>query len=485
MRVIRHLLVWSCALLSLAVAGFCVRSFWRCDEAAYCTYAAAPAPSKGIDRRQLFGSYRGGLVWLYWDADIIDNVDWYGGPPTELILDSAPSPRLVPALVPAGWGPRWMLGGFNFSAQSSASPRWRYEGLVVPHWVLFLVLAWPAYRRLRHAWILRQRRRKGLCRYCGYDLRASGDICPECGQSRREPTVISGGGRRGRRWPIPAAGALALGLVVFWLGVGHWRHREAQAVRLQPGMALPVDRLPQRVELEAAPGVWMRFALIPSGRFVMGSPTDEAERQPNERQHEVIISRSFYMGQTCVTQEQYEAVMGANPSQTKGAKNPVDTVSWDDAMDFCHRVSKRSGHSVRLPTEAQWEYACRAGTCTPFNTGRTLPRNMAQYDWSWGYPSNRAGVSDLASVAVGNFSPNAWGLYDMHGNVWQWCSDWYGDYPAGEVTDPTGPKEGSLRVLRGGSWHTYPRRCRSAIRIRSGPGYRLDINGFRVVVLAD
>jgi len=485
-RRIRHLLVWGCGLLALAVAGLGVRSFWYCDEAAYCTYAKAPALSLGIDRRQLFGSYRDGLFYLSWDADITnqDPVDWYGGPPTELILDSAPTARLVPKLLPAGWEPRWTLGGFNFGAQSSASPRWRYEGLVVPHWVLFLVLAWPVYRRLRHAWILRQRRRKGLCRYCGYDLRASGDICSECGHSRREPTAISVGGRRGRRWPIPAAGALALALVVFWLSVGHWRHREPPAVRLQPGMALPVDRLPQRVELEAAPGVWMRFALIPSGRFIMGSPPDEAERSDDERQHNVIISRAFYMGQTCVTQEQYEAVMGTNPSYHKGAKYPVETVSWDNAKAFCDHVSQRTGRSVCLPTEAQWEYACRAGTTTPFNTGRTLARGMASYYWPYSYPSNRAGISVSGSVAVRSFPPNAWGLYDMHGNVWQWCSDWFGDYPAGNVTDPTGPKDGSLRVLRGGSWNIYPWYCRSADRSGGYPVDRGGGIGFRVAVSA-
>jgi formylglycine-generating enzyme required for sulfatase activity len=213
----------------------------------------------------------------------------------------------------------------------------------------------------------------------------------------------------------------------------------------------------------------------------MGSPTDEAERSDDERQHEVIISKPFYMGQTSVTQEQYEAVMGANPSSTKGARNPVDTVSWDDAMAFCRGVSKRTGRSVRLPTEAQWEYACRAGTSTPFNTGRTLARGMASYSYS--YPSNRTGISVSGSVAVRSFPPNAWGLYDMHGNVWQWCSDWFGDYPAGNVTDPTGPKDGSLRVLRGGSWYYGPRNCRSAGRGRGYPDDRYGL-GFRVAVSA-
>jgi formylglycine-generating enzyme required for sulfatase activity len=484
---IRHVLVWSCGLLALAVAGLGVRSFWRCDEAAHCTYETAPAPSQGIDRRQLIGSSEGGLFWLSCDADITvtGQVDWYGGPPTECILDSAPTARLVPAPMRAGCVPRWTWGGFNLGAQSSASPRWRYEGVVVPHWVLFLVLGWPACRRLRHAWIARRRRKKGLCPHCGYDVRASGDVCSECGHSEREPTATPVGGLRGRRWPIPAAGALALGLVVLWLGVGRGRGQEPPAVRWEPGTPLPDHPLPQHVELETAPGVWMRFALIPSGRFVMGSPSDEAQRIDNEPQHEVIISKPFYMGQTCVTQEQYEAVMGTNPSSyNKGARNPVDNVSWDDATEFCRRVSKRCGHSVRLPTEAEWEYACRAGTSTPFNTGRTLPRGVAVYDWSYSYPSNRAGVSPPGSVAVGSFPPNAWGLYDMHGNVWQWCSDWLGDYPAGEVTDPTGPKDGGLRVLRGGSWGVLPRLCRSAYRTGGDPVSRLSGVGFRAAVSA-
>ena len=224
---IRHLLVWACGLLALTVAVLAVRSFWRCDAAAYCTYAETPLPLKGIDRRQLIGSYRGGMFWLSWDADIADDVDWYGGPRTELIVDSAPTARLVPKLVPADWGPRWILGGFNLIAQRNASPRWRYQSMVVPHWLLFLVLAWPVYRRLRRAWILRQRRKMGLCLHCGYDLRASGDICPECGQSTRQPAVASTG-RRGRRCLIPAAGALVLVL-------GRGRSHEPQAVRLQPG----------------------------------------------------------------------------------------------------------------------------------------------------------------------------------------------------------------------------------------------------------
>ena len=208
---IRHILVWACGLLALAVAVLCVRSFWRCDAAAYCSFAKGPWwPSNGNDRRQIVGSYRGGMFWLSWDADITDPVDWYGGPPTKFIVDSTPTPRLVPELLPPDWGPRWRLGGFNFGAQSSTSPRWRYESKVVPYWLLFLVLAWPVYRRLRRAWILRRRRKNGLCLYCGYDLRASPEICPECGNSVREPTVTAG---TGRRWPILAAGALASVLV--------------------------------------------------------------------------------------------------------------------------------------------------------------------------------------------------------------------------------------------------------------------------------
>ncbi len=446
----------------------------------------------------------GGLFYLSWDGDIsaVYGVDWSGGPPTELILDSALRARLVPALAPANWGPRWMFGGFNFHVVSSTSPRWRSEGFVVPYWVLFLVLAWPAYRRLRRAWIGRQRRKKGLCLYCGYDLRASGDICPECGHSVREPSVshqaphVHAGlrARCGRRWPIFGFGVIALTLVVVSWGVVHGRHREPQAVRLQPGMALPKDHLPPRVELETAPGLWMRFALIPSGRFVMGSPPDEAGRSdlypgdPTELQHAVIISRAFYMGQTCVTEERYETVMGADPSHHKGAKDPVGWARWENATEFCRLVSKRTGRNVRLPTESQWEYACRAGTTTPFNTGRTLPRSMAMYDWRTTFPGNRVEVpfsQPVPQVAVGSFPPNAWGLYDMHGGVSEWCSDWLGDYPTGEVTDPTGPKKGHLHAQRGGCWLYIPRLCRSACRQDCSHLYQFVSYGLRVVLLPE
>jgi len=243
----------------------------------------------------------------------------------------------------------------------------------------------------------------------------------------------------------------------------------------------------------------MRLVLIPAGKFMMGSPATEAGRGSDEGpQHEVTISKPFYMGVFEVTQEQYEQVMGNNPSSFKGAKNPVETVSWDDAIGFCRKLSARTGKKVMLPTEAQWEYACRAGTTTTFHTGDALEPGQANAD----FPAN-PGVWDTIMAWVGkflpqkaktnqttpagSFPPNDFGLYDMHGNVWEWCSDWYGEdyYANSPKTDPQGPDSGLARVLRGGGWGYDPQYCRSADRGRDDPVNRLGYYvGFRVVVLS-
>ena len=165
-------------------------------------------------------------------------------------------------------------------------------------------------------------------------------------------------------------------------------------------------------------------------------------------QHEVTITKPFYMGKYVVTQEQYEAIMGNNPSHFKGAQNPVEMVSWDDAQAFCQKLSKKSGKTVRLPTEAEWEYACRAGTSTKYYSGDS-EEDLKRVAW---YEAN----SNDTTHPVGQKEPNKFGLYDMHGNVWQWCQDWYGDYTANEVADPQGPAQGASRVLRGGSWYHDP-----------------------------
>jgi formylglycine-generating enzyme required for sulfatase activity len=180
------------------------------------------------------------------------------------------------------------------------------------------------------------------------------------------------------------------------------------------------------------------------------------------------------MGVTEVTQAQYEAVMGTNPSKFKGATNPVDTVSWNDATEFCKKLSEKTRQAVRLPTEAEWEYACRAGTATTFSFGDA---DSALGDYAW-YSAN----SGSTTHPVGQKKPNAWGLYDMHGNVWEWCADWYGDYPKVAATEPQGPASGTSRVLRGGFWASAPTRCRSANRDGIAPGHRLPNCGFRVVV---
>ncbi|MGB2614611.1 MAG: SUMF1/EgtB/PvdO family nonheme iron enzyme [Phycisphaerae bacterium] len=230
----------------------------------------------------------------------------------------------------------------------------------------------------------------------------------------------------------------------------------------------------------------IELVFIPAGEFLMGSPASEARRDNDETQHRVTLTKGFYLGATEVTQAQWQAVMGSNPSRFKGdGRLPAEKVSWNDCQAFC----RKAGGGLRLPTESEWEYACRAGTQTRFSFGDA---DSALGDYAW-YGSNSG---KGAPHPVGQKRPNAWGLYDMHGNVWEWCADWYvKDYPGGAVTDPTGPAavpgppELSRRVMRGGScsdWRlpkdTLPGVCRSANRSDHGPRFRFIYLGFRVAV---
>lgn len=221
-------------------------------------------------------------------------------------------------------------------------------------------------------------------------------------------------------------------------------------------------------------GVQATLVWIEPGLFMMGSPSGESGRDSDENpQHRVTITKGFWLGQTEVTQGQWQAVMGNNPSGFTGNDDhPVERVSWNDAKSFCKRLSEQTGSHVRLPSEAEWEFACRAGTTTPFNTGNTISTAQANYNGNYTYGSGGKGVNRAKTMPVGSFSANAWGLYDMHGNVYEWCEDWYGDYPSGTAVDPTGPQTGLYRVLRGGSWDYGPKGCRSANRNWNTPDTR-------------
>jgi formylglycine-generating enzyme required for sulfatase activity len=226
--------------------------------------------------------------------------------------------------------------------------------------------------------------------------------------------------------------------------------------------------------------VGMAFVLIPAGTFTMGSPPDEPGRADDEVQHRRRISRSFYMQTTEVTQEQWKRVMGNNPSHFKdcGEDCPVETVSWFEAQDFVDRLNKIEGtKKYRLPTEAEWEYACRAGTSTPFNTGRCISTDQANFDGSKPLSGCPEGVSRGRTVEVDRFRPNAWGLYGMHGNVWEWCRDWKEPYPGDLQQRPLT----KARVLRGGSFLDSARNLRSARRFEYVPDYGDADIGFRVV----
>jgi formylglycine-generating enzyme required for sulfatase activity len=216
----------------------------------------------------------------------------------------------------------------------------------------------------------------------------------------------------------------------------------------------------------------MEFVPIPAGKFTMGSTNGSDDERPP---HEVTISKPFEMGKYEATQAQWEAVMGNNPSHFTGEANRlVENVSWEDVQKFIRKLNdSEGGTKYRLPTEAEWEYAARAGSTTTYSFGDDSSR-LGEYAW---YSGNSGGKTH----PVGQLKPNAWGLYDMHGNVWEWVQDWYGKYSAELVTDPQGPSSGSGRMYRGGSWHFDARGCRSAYRGYDAPGSRDRFLGFRLL----
>lgn len=219
----------------------------------------------------------------------------------------------------------------------------------------------------------------------------------------------------------------------------------------------------------AAVGVW--------GSVRWNEALKHPNYYPNEHPaHAVTLTKPFYMGKYDVTQEQYQQVIGSNPSNFIGKDNPVETVSWDEAQAFCKKVAEQSKQTVRLPTEMEWEYACRGGTNTLYYSGDT-DKDLDRVAWYSGNIKN-------TTHPVGQKEPNAFGLYDMHGNVWQWCQDWYGEdyYSTSPAEEPQGPVTGACRVLRGGSWNNDPVGCPAA-RYWLGPANRGDYIGFRVVVV--
>jgi formylglycine-generating enzyme required for sulfatase activity len=243
--------------------------------------------------------------------------------------------------------------------------------------------------------------------------------------------------------------------------------------------------LPGNAALEMLP--------VAAGSFTMGSPSSEPGRERFEKgaeaQRRVNITKPYWLGKYEVTQAQWQAVTGGNSSRYNGASRPVVNVSWNDVVGFCATLTEQertagrlpAGYRYTLPTEAQWEYACRAGTTTPFSTGNNLTTEQANYNGRFPYNGNAKGEFRRRTTDVGSFAANAWGLHDMHGNVWEWCSDRYGRTPAGG-DDPLGAASGFYRTLRGGGWEDDVRACRSAFRFRGGPHDRSRTLGFRLAL---
>ena len=221
--------------------------------------------------------------------------------------------------------------------------------------------------------------------------------------------------------------------------------------------------------IDLGKGISLQLVLILAGKFQMGSDSADEDHNEDETQYEASISKPFYLGKYQTTQAQWEAVMGYNPSKIKGPDLPVTNVSWEDCQKFINNLNAESEEVFRLPTEAEWEFACRAGTKTSFSFGERITTVDANCDYKIRKP-----------IAVGSYEPNSFGIYDMHGNVFEWCRDWYGDYPKGPTTDPKGPAKGKDHVMRGGSFCVKASSVRSALRNSGAPDYQSNDLGFRI-----
>ncbi len=301
------------------------------------------------------------------------------------------------------------------------------------------------------------------------------------------PNPLSQGGRGGVR-------GLLLSSFAFEVVTVNARGRETNRSRRQAKF------FPE----ELGGGVILEMVSIPGGTFLMGSPNSESGREDTESPQHGVTVQPFFMGKYAVTQAQWKVVaalpkvnrdLNPDPSEFKGANRPVENVSWDDAMEFCARLSKKTGRDYRLPSEAEWEYACRAGTTTPFHFGETITPDLANYNGNYTSASGPKGNYRQETTPVGSFPPNAFGLYDMHGNVWEWCADpWhpnYSDAPSDGSVWNSGKNEDAAdaaaslrryRLQRGGSWDDNPRNCRAAYRDRDVPDIGYGHFGFRAVV---
>ncbi len=280
--------------------------------------------------------------------------------------------------------------------------------------------------------------------------------------------------------------ALFCGLLVFGCSKPETPTNEEQKAPTKEPVKAPTEPVltaePVKGQSFSIPDINLDMLWCKPGTFMMGSPEDEKGRTMGrvETQHEVTLTKGFWLGKYEVTQEQWEKVMRTNPSLSKGGTLPVETVSWDDAMEFCEKLTQAEkaagrlpeGWVYALPTEAQWEYACRAGTTTAYSFGDEITPKQANYS------KEKIGKT----TAVGTYPANAWGFHDMHGNVYECCSDWNGKYPSGSVSDPVGPSDGTIPICRGGGWVSFGKHMRSASRSGNAVSSddRLGFLGFRL-----